>query len=127
MLEDQEPEMTPEDIVAMFEDVWPSSNPKSVSFISGVTTTVNIWQFRIEITLTTSPIASGDKGGSARMSFTLVWPGIRAIAIKNAATNKKHVVAAFIRYCLMYMNGVISSIETAGEEKPEAPAADIFG
>lgn len=110
--------------VAMSE-MWPGATYKVVSFISGVMVSATIWNFVVEISVSTNSVVYGEKNGQAKMSFSLVMPGSKAHIIKTANATNIHVVRAFIQYCKMYMNGVMMSIESSADQ-PEVKEVDIF-
>lgn len=107
-------------------DAWPSSEPVTTTFLTGTTIITTIWQFEIVITITTNPVIYGEVAGSSRMSFTFKPVDSKPVPIKGGTTTELAVVVAFVRYCKMYLNGIVSAIERAGEEKKPELDANIF-
>jgi len=123
--EDKEP-LSVETILAALRKAWPSIEPEVVTFVTGSTVKATIWQFVVGITLTTTPVIHSAKAGQARMTFVFHPHTLRPVQLKTDTTDELVVVKAFIRACKMYLNGVVSAIERAGEEPPPAPESSIF-
>lgn len=123
---DPPPPISVLDIQVALREAWPSAEPEIVPFTTGTTLRSTIWQFVVEVTLTTRPIIYGEKTGQVRMAFTWRPPNMKGSTIKTGQTEDFRVVLAFIRHCKMYLNGVSAAIEQAGEQPPPTPEADLI-
>jgi len=120
--------ITPESIRAAIREVFPGANVELIGFTGGTVIHTRIWQFTMDITLTTNPIVYSEKAGEVRMVLQWKSPDGKPVTINSFAGRvlEQHgAIRAFVISTRAYLDGIIAAITMAEEDPPPEPEANL--
>lgn len=126
MIETIKPPLTAEAILHTVREVFPGADIQLQPFTGGTIVRTVIWQFTMDISLTTKSIVYGEKEGGVRMTLQWKPPEGKMINIKGGGTTEMGPIKAFARQTRAYLEGVVAAITIACEEPPGEPDADLI-
>ena len=117
--------ITPHSLHALLRKFFPGADSEVQPFTGGTIIKTQIWEFLIELALTTKPIAIGEREGSVRMAMYWRHPEGKTIRIKQGTTTDLGPVKAFLLLCKGYLEGISAAIAMACDER-EPEEANLF-
>lgn len=125
MLEPLKEPITVGSIRDVMQATFPGATIEIQPFTGGSIIQTKIWQYSIDIILTTKPIVYGEAEGNVRMSLTWKPKDGKAIPIKAGGTTDIGPIKAFVRQARAYLEGIVAAISIATDDPPPEPEADL--
>ena len=127
VLEEMEPDLTFDFIVARFQAVFPGARLEIGTQVGGRQLRFWVWQFLIEVSFCETKVAVVDEVGTARVTFKFQPDSHKGqpLFTKTAVVRKPSGLQQFIGWSLAYLNGVTAAIEQS-MEAGASEIADIF-
>ena len=118
--------ITPEQVKAMLALGFPGLQVKETPRLDGVIMSVSIWQFTLEVSLTTTDSGADNKDGEAWVSLYLQDLVSPKNNLHSGLTCNLSTLQASVDWSVQYLTGVSAALEMAFEKPPE-PVYGIYG
>ena len=127
----EQPLITKEFLSFVMTDTFPGCKLRKHDRMGGITMSMTIWHYSVDMALTTKPVSLADKLGELVMTLTYLPKELKAekssatIILRRINTTDPDRVKQFVEGVRAYMKGIVAAITTAVSQ-PGYREANIF-